>query len=82
MGGLEDEEADGESEAEVKGEPESEAEDYPAMVETLDQQTSILDFVRRQATGSRRGKKAVPRVTWIIRQNYRRSNRPLGRERI
>ena len=82
VGGLEDEEADGELEPEVEGEPESEAVDYPTMAETRDQQTSTLDLVRRQATGSRRGERAVPRVTWVTRQNYRRSDRPLRRERI
>ena len=81
-GGLEDEEADGESEPEVEGEPESEAVGYPTMAKTRDQQTSTLYLVRRQVTGSRRGERAIPRVTWITRQNYRRSNRPLGRERI
>ena len=82
VGGLEDEEADGESEPEVEGEPESEAVDYRTMAETRDQQTSNLDLVKRQATGSRRGKRAVPRVTWVTRQNYRRSDRPLRREKI
>ena len=53
VGGLKDEEADGESEPEVEGKPESEAVDYPTMAETRDQQTSTLDLVRRQATGSR-----------------------------
>ena len=82
MGDLEDEEADGESKPEVEGEPESEAVDYPTMAETRDQQTSTLDLVRRQATGSRRGERAVPRVTWVTRQTYRRSDRRLRRERI
>ena len=81
-GGLEDEEAGGESEPEVEGESESEAVDYPTMAETRDQQTSTLDLVRRQATGSRGGERAGPRVTWVTRQNYRRSDRPLRRERI
>ena len=82
VGGLEDEEADGESVPEVEGGPESEAVDYPTMAETRDQQTSTLDLVRRQATGSRRCERAVPRVTWVTRHNYRRSDRPLRRERI